>query len=240
MRKTCAFGTDPLIFVVSFTTRGNKMQNLTLYSLANIVSTFDHLNDEHVAVIKYAVKCGYVLQLSATQVQFTESGLEKATAELPDFKPGDEVTTWSGEKGVILEINLDSKSKPLTVSINFEVKPTPRKLQFPRKQFYHFDQCVKTDGDIIFLNGEKYRLGMDTCLSIGQDAQCFDVVTKSVICRGENGFYLKNGGIRISLEGFTLEEFFVDNRANRKELREKCKATRKTWEDGVAKQLANL
>lgn len=68
------------------------MTTLTVYAIDQAVRHFDHTNDQHVETIRKATELQYVVQLSATQVQWTADGIEKANAELPDGRPNIEYT----------------------------------------------------------------------------------------------------------------------------------------------------
>jgi hypothetical protein len=74
--------------------------------------------------------------------------------------------------------------------------------------------------NIIYLQGEKYILGVDNALSIGYNMKGKHVITKSTINIGDNGdYYIVNGGISITLNVDDMNSLYLNTPSNRKLLK---------------------
>lgn len=72
----------------------------------------------------------------------------------------------------------------------------------------------------ISLNGDTILLGVDTVIGIGYNMKCKHVISKSILCKDEDGYYLKcKGGINVLIPESSLHDYYLDTKDNRKILK---------------------
>ncbi len=68
-------------------------------------------------------------------------------------------------------------------------------------------------------NKEKAILGETTVISKGINMVCKPIITKSIIHKNMDGFYIINNGISILIDEKDLQEFYINTKENRKLLK---------------------